>query len=214
VLALVVLVPMTHHEARTLGDFLRRIAIDYVRYGYHRYVLREIPLGKDLAAIDGKLIETYGVTSCRMKRLRLRQKGQAVVQYLRFSRSFVLLATEGQHEVFSKVRSYQIQEVPLHIAAYSVGLVGNTVTVRVSKDRWREIERQVLAIALGNKTYLENALSALPFYRFPGVVRQKWDLVTHVNKQRKAAGLPLITQIVPPPHTRYRSPARKSQSAP
>ena len=195
---------MTHHEAKTLGDFLRRIAIDYVRYGYYRYVLREIPLGKDLAAIDQKLIETYGVTTSRMKRFRLRRQGTAIVQYLRFGQAFVLLATEGQQETFSKLRSYDIRKAPLHFAGYSVGFVGNVVTVRVTRDVWRKIERQVFAIALGKQAFLENALTALPYYRFPGVVRQKWELVNTVNQQRKAAGLPIVQPLILPPPSRYR----------
>lgn len=188
-------------EAKHLGDFLRRIAIDYARFGYTRYALREIPQDKDVASIDKKLRDTYNVTSCRTTRMRMKQKGQARVQYLRFRHSFILLGTEGIHTEFSRIQTHDMRISPLHFRGYSIGFIGETVSVQVSHDVWSRVKWQIHAVALEGKPIVEKAISSLPFYRFPGVVRQKFSLVSDINTRRKQAGLPLIRVPLPP---RYR----------
>ncbi len=176
----------------SFGDFLRRIAFDYVRHGYHRYVIRKIPEGKDLEAIDEKLCRTYDVTSCRTKRMRMRQQGLATIQYLRWRHTFVLLATDGHHEAFQGLKSYNIREVPIHLGSYSIGLQGNKVSIQVAQRAWNRVIRCIRPIELDNQDKVEKVLAALPFYNFPGVVTQKRKLLRQLNRRRKQAGLPQL----------------------
>jgi hypothetical protein len=185
----------------SFGDFLRRIAFDYVRYGYHRYVVRTIPDGKELRSIDEKLCRTYGVTSCRTKRMRMRQQGLATIQYLRWRQTFVLLATAGHHKAFHRLKSYDIKESPLHLGSYSIGLRGSVVSIQVAHRVWSQMVREVCRIELEGQKKVEHALASLPFYQFPGVLRQKWKLLQEVNRRRKSAGLPLV--FLPPPPKIY-----------
>lgn len=200
-------------EARTLGDFLRRIAIDYVRHGWFRYAVRTIPPEKDTLAIDAKMKATYGVTSCRTTRMRCRKKGIASVQYLRFGHTFVLLATEGYQDSLDRITTRDIRESPLHFGGYSVGLARGTVVVEVERKVWQVTEAQLHNLSLIGKEPLEKALSSLPFYRFPGVVRQKLKLFQAINLKRKAAGLPLLTieasKVFPPPPPTGNRPCRR-----
>jgi hypothetical protein len=176
----------------TLGFFLRRIAIDYMRYGYCRWALRFIPPDRDLQKLDTKLIEVYGVTSCRTTRMRQRRRGLAVVQYVRWGNTFVLLATEGTHEQFDRLRSYDARDAPLHLGAYTIGYRSSQVTIQVRQRAWLAVSKRIHLSALSDRSIVETRITALPFYRFPGVIEQLRDLVRAVNQRRRVAGLPLI----------------------
>lgn len=190
--------PMVSPTPRSFGDFLRRISFDYVRYGYYRYVVRQIPEGKDLLAIDKKIRQTYHITSCRTTRTRRRRQGLAIAQYLRWHHTFVLLATEGHHEMFEKLRSYDIRHTPLHLGAYSIGLRGEKVSIQVAKRAWRQVERRVRRVELRNLPEVEHLVTTLTYYQFPGVMRQKWQLIQKVNIRRKRAGLSKVALSTPP----------------
>ena len=180
------------YEAATFGDFLRRIAIDYMRYGYVRWALRHIPPDRDPSLVDGKLVEVYGVTSCRTSRMRQRRRGLAVVQYVRHCDTFVLLATEGAHEQFDRLRSYDARVTPLHLRSYSIGVQGDRVVVQVRHEVWQAVSERLQFSALGKRATVEERIAALPFYRFPGVNRQIRALVGAINRRRRVAGLPLV----------------------
>ena len=177
------------YQAQTLGSFLRRVAIDYVRYGYVRYALREIPPEKDPTLIDCKLVALYGVTRCRVTRMRRRKQGLANVQYVRFGHSFVLLATEGHHPIFENLRTFDIRSAPLYFRGYSIGVKQGKPCVMVAPNEWSKVQHRFSQIALHQKESVEHKLNSLPYYHFPGVIRQKLTLVTAINKRRKQAGL-------------------------
>jgi hypothetical protein len=174
------------------GDFLRRIAFDYVAHGYVRYVVRTVPVDKSLSAIDRKMITTYQVTTSRMKRLRDRQQGLAAVQYLRFENTWILLATPGRHPEFAKLKSRDIRTTPLHIGWYSIGIVGGKPSVAVRHKLWQTVERAMYQLTYQNTGTLTSALVALPYYQFPGVIQQKQQLLAALNQKRRAAGLPVL----------------------
>lgn len=184
-------------EVDTLGDFLRRIAFDYARFGYTRFALREVPKDKDLAVIDQKIRYNYNLTSCRTKRMRMKRQGKARVQYLRFRNSFVLLATEGTHTEFERLRNYDMRNAPLHFLGYSIGFRGPIVSVQVSQKVWHKVEQQMGALTFGKPSVLEDAISTLPYYHFPDVIRQKQRLLNQINKRRKQAGLRPATLMLP-----------------
>lgn len=184
---------MGRYVATNKGQFVRKIAIDYVRYGYVRYVLRQIPEGKNLAVIDQKLITHYQVTFCRTTRMRRRRKQQAVVQYVRYGHSFVLLATEGIHEQFDRVVSYDCRTSPLYFDSYAIGIKNGKVRVTIRRGVWAMVCDRFKQIGLHHTTKVEQQLGALPFCNFPGVVRQKQALVSCINERRDRAGLPRVS---------------------
>jgi hypothetical protein len=182
-------------EVKTLGAFLQRIAVYGFRCGYKRYAVRHIPEGKDLVVIDRKLIDTYGVTRCRMQRLRERQRGNASVQYVRWGHSFILMATDGAHPTFSKVRSFDARVSPLHFGGYSIGFSGDAVSVRVAQDVWQPMCARLITSALRDKQIVEQQFLTLPYCRFPGVVAQLRSAETAINQKRQRAGLKLIEVV-------------------
>jgi len=178
--------------AQTPTQFIRKVALDYLRYGYWCYALREIPEGKDLATVDQKLIDYYDITTCRTRRARNREKGLANVVFVRYKNHFVLLATDGVHEQFEKLNSYDIRMAPLHFHDYSVGMLRGKPSVQVAKAIWQDVERRFQNIALHHKNEVECKVNALPYANFPGVYTQKLALLSQINRKRKRAGLPLV----------------------
>lgn len=179
-------------NCRSIGEFIRRIAIDSVRYGYVRYVVREIPEGKNTLAIDNKLRAHYKITSCRTTRMRRRQKQQAVLQYVRYGRQFVLLATEGKHDEFERLKFYDCRIAPIQVYSYSIGLKNGVVRVCIRHEVWSGTIKHFERLALHDIDKVEKKLHALPYCHFPGVVRQKQQLVSMINQKRSRAGLPTV----------------------
>ena len=191
----------SRYVAERLGSFLGKIAYSYARYGYHWYALREIPDGKDLDAVDEKLLTSYGVTYQHMRRRRRREEGWANVAYVRYKRWFVLMGTTGRHESFTRICRKHLLEEPLYFGGYIVALHGGEVTVLVSPRRWKRIRELAHRIALHNEakvfhffhTWLHGKVA--PF-SFPGVMKQKTTLLAEVNTRRRVAGLPTIPPLV------------------
>lgn len=180
--------------APTLGVFLRKIAIDYVRFGYTNYILRKIPDYKDAELIDHKLIDHYSVTWNRTARLRARRKGAANVTYIRWRHQWVLLATPGQHNEFYKRNHRNVLKAPLNVSGYSIGINRTTgkVFVRLAPRRYSAIEKALKNIALHNHGKVTGFINSIAFVNFPEVIREKQQLTRLVNKRRKVAGLKKI----------------------
>ncbi|MBE9117279.1 hypothetical protein IQ249_15365 [Lusitaniella coriacea LEGE 07157] len=183
--------------ADTPVQFVRKVAIDYLRFGYVRYALREIPDTKDPEMVDAKLLNCYDITTCATRRARRRHKGFANVVFVRYQRSFVLLATLGTHRLFDPLASYDFRTVPLHFHDYSIGVRRGVPCVRVRQTVWRDVEGRFAQLALKPKEVIERKINALPYARFPGVLRQKFALVCEINQRRKRAGLPFVVLPLP-----------------
>jgi hypothetical protein len=179
-------------EAKSLGQFLRKIAIDYLRYGYTRYALREIPGGKDLAKVDAKLMFTYQVAISRSQRSRRRVNGLANVVYLRFGNRFILMASEGFHPQFDKLCFLDFRSKPLVFDGYSIGFRDGKVCVSICAKRLRSTRKNLLLIALHNQTKVETYFRNISPFSFPGIIRQKRKLLAEINRKRKKAGLTKI----------------------
>lgn len=180
------------YEVDSLGVFLRKIAFDYLRYGYKRYAFRVIPPDKDLETIDQKIIQNYQVSFCRSTRLRRAQKGLGNVVYLRYGNRFILTASDGFNEPFDKIHYLYFHKQPLLIDGYTIGVKKNKPCVMVQPRRWAMIRNNVLAIALHNQAKVENRFRSISPFSFPEVIRQKRKLLNEVNHKRHLAGLPKI----------------------
>ena len=171
--------------AKNTGQFLRKIAIDYVRYGYVRYIVRSIPQGKDLEAIDRKLALAYDITSNRQIRMRRRRKGLANLAYIRYRQMFVILATEGVHPEFDRRNWKDIRQEPLRYSCYTVGLVGKKVSIRLNLKSFSAVSKATLKMALGHPQKVAAFIDKVFILPFNGVAKQRDKLVEKVNKKRR-----------------------------
>jgi hypothetical protein len=184
------------YEAKTFGAFLRKVAIDYVRYGYYYYSVGRIR-GKNLEAFDRKMIKTYDLSFHRTTRSRRRKQGLRVVAYVRFGDRFVLLATEGIHEQVDRWGFKDCRVTPIALSGYAVTVTGTTPVVRLSLKRYRGLRKLASSrVALYEKERLETFLEDISPYEFPAIIRQKQKLVKFINQRRRAAGLkPIYLEI-------------------
>jgi hypothetical protein len=194
------LTPYYPCEMATLGMLLRRVAIDFVRYQHYYYVSGTIPAQKDPRKTDRKLVATYGITHCRVTRLRERRRGRASIAYARLEHDFILMATAGTHVFFEEESPRDIRQNPYEIRGYSIGVKGGKPCVMIAPKRWKAIAKQAHALALHNEAKVTDYMGRISPFHFPGIVRQQQKLLRQINRRRKRASLSLIQM---PAHERY-----------
>lgn len=183
---------MAKYEAVTLGMFLSKVML-YMRYGYVRYAVREIPPTKDVNRVDRKILTSYSVTFHRTTRANRRKKGLANAIYIRFNYTFILLATSGTHEAFDRIVSRNFHTTPLHFRGYSLGFKQGKPHLIITPTRYKAIRKELQNIALHNQSKVTAYFQRISPFRFAGINQQKWKLFVEVNKRRKIAGVALIS---------------------
>src|SRR5204863_8415566 len=83
-------------EAVSREAFVQQLA-NYVAAGYWRYVSGSVPLHKNPADVDHKLVGQYGIDISKWARSRRKKAGGGNAHYLRHERTFVLLVSPGPH---------------------------------------------------------------------------------------------------------------------
>ena len=205
----------------SVEGFVQQIACCYLRHGYWFYVKGHVPRDKSAASIDQKLVEKYGINVSESTRSRRKKAGRSNLQYIRHERTFVLLATKGEHRFFEEEANLirDIRRVPIRYAGYSISYKpGGRKKDGSNDDKWHahvEIDRdQYLDLrawfserALRDSTdQLTKAFYKLPISPYAPVRRQMLLMLREVNRVRKVAGrkqlpseiLPLRRRVVRP----------------
>lgn len=178
-------------EATTLEGFIQQLAVGYVSRGYYFYVCGWVPERKEPSEVDRRLIDKYGIAISKWVRARRKRAEYANVQYLRFERFFVILATPGRHP-FLEMEANLIRdcrEVPIKFGGYAVGSTGRHARVRIEREQYNLLKAHFSDLALRRSApTLERMIATLPLEPYAAVYRQLWGLVRAVNEIRKAAG--------------------------
>ncbi len=183
-------------EATTLEGFIQQLAVGYVSRGYVFYVCGRVPERKEPHAVDRQLVAKYGISISKWARARRKQAGYANLQYLRFERFFVLLATPGRHPFFEQEAKLvrDCRETPIKFGGYAVGSTGRNARVRIEREQYNLLKAHFSELALRRSAKtLERMIATLPFEPYAAVYRQKCGLIRAVNEVRKAAGYDPIT---------------------
>ena len=199
--------------ATSVEGFVQQIACCYLRHGYWFYVTGRIPAGKDPLAVDAKLIAKYRIAVSESTRARRKKTGHANLQYLRFERFFVVLATKGQHrfhdEEYEQIRD--MRRVPLTFAGYSISYRRGGRTrdgqtdpswhahVRIERRQQLELVAHLSELAKCRAPEsVANAIYNLPLEPYAPIRRQLLIILRHVNRQRQAMGYaPLPLDVLP-----------------
>lgn len=207
--------------ATSLEGFVQQLAANYLPHGYWFYVTGFVPAGKDPAALDRKLAAKYGFDISRQQRARRKQAGLANLHYLRFERSWVLLATKGHHPFFAAegdaVRDVRRQ--PIIVGGYSLSVrQGGTllkrpgdhevrpdaklrVRVQIARERYRDLKADLLDQAVRSSAEkLSRRLYCVRFEPYAPIRRQLLNLLRLLNAKRQEAG----RSKIPPTVLRYR----------
>jgi len=182
-------------EAETEAGFVQQLAVSYLGHGYCFYVVGTVPVTKDPAAVDAKLIARYGIGISRWARARRKKAGHANMHYLRFGRFFVLLASHGEHRFFTEEPSFRdARRDAIRFAGYSISLKKGTdgrlhPSVRIHPDEYRTLKAYLLDLAPHRSVErLAAMLAAVPFERYAPVRRQLLNIWRAVNRVREQAG--------------------------
>ena len=179
-------------RATSLEGFIQQLAVSYVARGYWFYVKGWIPYSKAPEAIDGKLIDRYDIGVSKWERARRKRAGLANVHYLRLGRTFVLIASLGQHRFFGDEAAVirDIRRVPFKHGGYSVSYRNGHASVRIDQETYKRMKAYLVELALRRPAdALVAELGMLPFEPYAPVRRQLLNLHRAVNRARKTAGL-------------------------
>jgi hypothetical protein len=183
------------------AGFVQQLAVAYVAKGYWFYVNGSVPDYQDPVAWDRKIVTHYGLDIPKGERARRKQAGLANVQYLRYGRLFVIVATPGQHALFTGATG-QMRDIrlrPLYFMGYAIGYRqarqgrSGHVTVRIQRELCRELKARFEALALQLPVQaLVRELRAIDYEPYAPVRAQIRAIQRAVNRRRKAAGLTLV----------------------
>lgn len=182
-------------EATSVAGFVQQLAVAYVGHGYWFYVTGEIPERKDPAAVDEKLIDKYGLAIGKTARARRKAGGFANVQYLRYGRIFVLLATHGRHEFFEEEQQFirDIRETPIKIGGYSISCRAGHPHVRIEESRYRSLKAYFEDIAIHRtRERLEQELRRIAYEPYAPIRSQLHGILRGVNRKRSLAQYELV----------------------
>lgn len=182
-------------EATSVAGFVQQLAVSYLGHGYVFFVTGEVPVTKNPASVDAKLIARYGIGISRWARARRKRVGLANMHYLRHGRFFVLLCSHGEHRFFCEEPTFRdARRDAIRFAGYSISLKKGTderfhPSVRIHPEEYRKLKAHLLELALHRSVErLAAALTAIPFERYAPVRRQLLNLCRAVNRARESAG--------------------------
>lgn len=174
-------------EAASVSGFIQQLAVAYVARGYFRYVVGTIPQTKDPRAIDTRIVAKFGIEIGKASRARRKQLALANLQYLRYGRFFVLLATDGYHPVFAEESEIRdVRRMPIKFGGYAISYRANHVHVRIEQRRYLELKAYLLEIAAHRQAdTIEQEFRKLGFEPYAPVRGQLFGLLRAVNERRK-----------------------------
>lgn len=182
-------------EATSVVGFIQQLAVAYVGRGYFFYVTGEIPERKDPQAVDRRIIEKYGAAIGKTERSRRKAAGLANIQYIRYRRAFVLLATPGKHPFFEEERKLirDAREVPIKFGGYAVSYRAGHPHVRIEQARYLELKAYLSDLAIHRgRCLLEGVFSRLAFEPYAPIRGQIHCILREVNRRRARAQYELL----------------------
>jgi hypothetical protein len=197
--------------ATSVAGFVQQLAVGYITHGYYFHVSGWVPDHKYPPSTDAKIIAQYGLDLSRWARCRRRKQGQASVQYLRYGRFFVIVATHGEHPFFGAeagaVRDFRVN--PIYFMGYSIGCRqargggAYHASVRLERTLCQQLKQRFSAAAL--RLLLPDLIvqfQRLPYEPYAPVRDQLRTILRSVNRQRRVAGLELVPADALPRHRR------------
>jgi len=186
---------MYRSEATSVEGFVQQLAVAYLGNGYWFYVVGQVPEGKDPRRVDEKLITRYQIDLSKWARARRKRAGQANLQYLRYGRLFILLATHGVHPFFEEEASSirDARKTPIRFRGYSISYRGGHPHVRIDQEEYKRLKAYFLELALHRSVErLGRELARLPFEPYAPIRRQLLTVLRAVNRERQRAGFELV----------------------
>ena len=178
-------------RAVLLPGFIQQLAVAYVAHGYWFYVPGWIPFDKDVEAIDRKLIAKHNIDISKWERARWRKAGLANLHYLRHGRTFILIATHGQHSFFEEEATVvrDIRRSPFKVGGYTVSYRNGHASVRIAQESYKRLRAYLTDLATRRPAeHMAEEFRMIHHEPYAPVRRQLLNLLRAVNRVRKEAG--------------------------
>jgi hypothetical protein len=197
------------YEVTSEVGYLQRVATHLLTKGYYFFVQGVVREGKDPAELDVKLLAKYDIIKTERARRWRKSLGLGNVQYVRFDRSWILLATKGRHLIREGegANLKDVRKSPIRIGDYTIYVKQGDylkkqsmddapmpdgrwrVRVLIAREPYRELCAYFLSIACHRRREaLEAELSNLPYEPYAPVRKQLLKLLRLINTKRQAAG--------------------------
>ena len=190
--------------------FLRQLTANYLAKGYRYYSAGCIREELSVENADRAIIKHYKLDSMsKDKRYRNKQNGIANIQYLRYGRFYLVLATEGEHEFYDpkkgEKRIRDVSEIPIHFHRYLI-LYNHRrptckLTLTLDKPTFKDL--RAVCVEHGKHWQCQKKVESFMRYRFAqypsygGVKDQFRHIISATNQFRKKSGYPLIGKEKP-----------------
>ena len=184
---------------------VQQVAVSYLRHGYWWYITGRIPVSKDPADVDRKLVAKYGIDISERQRSARKSRGLANMQYIRYQDWFLLLVTEGNHPFKTLEPIKDCRRHPIRFEGYSLSYRRAGVTpkgggppkwhacVRIDPTTYSELKAHFLNRACHRKAEtLAEDFQRIPYARYAPVRRQLLNIHRAVNNARTKMGYALI----------------------
>jgi len=186
-------------EAKSVAGFVQQVAVSYVANGYFFYVAGRVPEDKAPEAVDAKIIEKYDIAISKWARARRKQAGIANLQYIRYDRFFLILATHGVHRIFEEEEKVlrDVRRVPIRFAGYSISFRGGHSHVRLAPEEYGIVKSYLVGLAACRSIqHLVDEFRPLDFEPYAPVRRQLLNVLRAVNRKRIGAGYETISSSI------------------
>lgn len=143
-------------EIRSIEGMVAQV-VNLITHGYRYYFTGRVKEGKDPGEVDRRMLADYEADLPKWTRERRRRVGKANFRYLRFERTFILLATEGEASRFwreDKSRIRDVRNIPVRFKGYSISYRrgGNARLAPGEREERNELwDRYREALARGEK---------------------------------------------------------------
>jgi len=178
----------------TVEAFVQYLASNLIRHGYWYHFVGNVPEHKDALAVDEKLVDRYEANRDKFTRARRKKKGLANVAYVRQGRTFVLLATDGEHAIFDEHKMLDLRHRPIRLFGYSIGAGRGSdgkfhASVRIADEAFaRELSHFLELATHRSAEAIALEFRKIPFVPYARVRRQVLKISRLVNEKRAAAG--------------------------
>lgn len=207
-------------ETVSVTGFVQQL-VNLITHGYRFYVTGILPRGKEPRDLDAKIVKKYDLNLRDWTRSRRKKAGRANVQYLRYGRFFIIIATHGRHRFFSpqitgsdsgegrrdendeecRIRDIRRSSIKFH--GYSISQRPSDdrrswhAHVRIDKQAYRELKAHL--VELGRRrtvAALKAELRGLRFEPYFAVRRQMLFILRAMNSERRCRGFKPVPEYV------------------
>jgi hypothetical protein len=189
-------------EATTVEGFVQQVAVSYLPNGSRYYASGVVRVGKDPKLIDESIISKYQIPKNKWERYRRKKRGCVNIQYIRFERRYLILATGpvSNHPFFETEDEIRdVTEVPIRFGGYELSYRDGKVWVRIDRRELKKIHSHFYDVSVKRSVLsLTAEIRALPYEPYRGVRYQLFRLVDAINDRRKSAGLSSVPGSVVP----------------